>query len=204
MDMEKLLTRMSRDEINSLPLRHYEGPIEIVRTLPKWREVAAELKNESVIGFDTETRPTFKKGRINSPSLIQLAGERAVYLVQLAWLPFGAPIAELLADPAVVKTGVGINDDMAALGKLHSFEAAGCIDLGIMAKNNHIPNQGLRTLAASLFGWRISKGSQCSNWSNRNLSPRQIAYAATDAWVGRLIFLKLQELGMIPNSAGAA
>lgn len=197
MDREKLLTRISRDEINSLPLRHYEGPIEIVRTLPKWEAVKEELKNETVIGFDTETRPTFKKGRMNSPALIQLAGARAIYLIQLAWLPFSAHIAEILSSPAVIKAGVGISYDMAALAKLHHFTPAGCVDLGHVAQANNIPNQGLRTLAASLFGWRISKGSQCSNWSSRELSSRQIAYAATDAWIGRLIFLKLRELGMI-------
>lgn len=200
MDGDQLLTRVSRDEINSMPLRHYEGPIEIVRTLPKWEAVKEELKNENVLGFDTETRPTFKKGRINSPALIQIATSKTVYLVQLAWLPFSAHIAEILARPDIIKTGVGINDDMTALGKLHPFSPAGCVDLGLVAKTHNIPNQGLRTLAASLFGWRISKGSQCSNWSSRNLSSRQIAYAATDAWVGRLIYLKLQDLGIIPNA----
>lgn len=195
-----MLTRLSRDEINSLPLRHYEGCIQIVRTLSEWHKVEEELKNETVLGFDTETRPAFKKGRINSPAVIQLAAARAVYLVQLAWLPFNAHMAAILGNCAIIKTGVGINDDMAALGKIFPFTPNGCVDLGIVAKNNNIPNQGLRTLAASLFGWRISKGSQCSNWSCRNLSRRQIEYAATDAWIGRLIYLKLQDMGIITNA----
>ncbi len=103
----------------------------------------------------------------------------------------------MLADPKIIKTGVGIHDDMAALARIYPFMPQSCVDLGTVAKANNLPNQGLRTLAANLFGWRISKGSQCSNWSSRNLSPRQIAYAATDAWIGRLIYLKLAELGFV-------
>ena len=151
-----------------------------------------------MLGFDTETRPTFRKGKINAPSLIQLATERAVYLVQLAWLPFGPHLAEILADPNVIKAGVGIRDDMRELSRLHDFEPAGLVDLGNAARAHKLPSQGLRTLAANLFGWRISKGSQCSNWSLMELSQRQIAYAATDAWIGRLIFLRMREFGLIP------
>ena len=182
MERERLLRRPTREEINDMPLRHYDGPLHIVRNLSEWREAEKDLRSDCVLGFDTETRPTFRKGKLNSPSLVQLAGANAVYLVQLAWLPFGEPCAQLLADPKIIKTGVGIHDDMAALARIYPFMPQSCVDLGTVAKANNLPNQGLRTLAANLFGWRISKGSQCSNWSSRNLSPRQIAYAATDAW----------------------
>lgn len=200
MEMERLLRRPTREEINALPLTHYDGPLHIIRTLSEWRKAEKDLISTPVLGFDTETRPTFRKGKLNSPSLVQLAGANAVYLIQLAWLPFGEPCAQLLANPEIIKTGVGIHDDMAALARIYPFAPQGCVDLGTVAKAHNLPNQGLRTLAASLFGWRISKGSQCSNWSSRNLSPRQIAYAATDAWIGRLIYLKLAELGLIQNS----
>ena len=197
MERERLLRRPTREEINDMPLRHYDGPLHIVRNLSEWREAEKDFRSDCVLGFDTETRPTFRKGKLNSPSLVQLAGANAVYLVQLAWLPFGEPCAQLLADPKIIKTGVGIHDDMAALARIYPFMPQSCVDLGTVAKANNLPNQGLRTLAANLFGWRISKGSQCSNWSSRNLSPRQIAYAATDAWIGRLIYLKLAELGFV-------
>lgn len=198
MDLNMLRRRLSGDEINAMPLCHYQGPVHVIRVLEDWKQALPDLRADGVLGFDTETRPTFRKGKVNAPSLIQLATERAVYLVQLAWLPFGPHLAEILADPNIIKAGVGIRDDMRELSRLHDFEPAGLVDLGNAARAHKLSSQGLRTLAANLFGWRISKGSQCSNWSLMELSQRQIAYAATDAWIGRLIFLRMREYGLIP------
>lgn len=195
-DLEQLKRRPSREEINSMPLRGYNGDVKIVRSLTQWREAKEDLTGDGIIGFDTETRPTFRKGKINAPALIQMATAKAVYIVQLGWLPFGEPIADILADPKIIKVGVGIQDDMKSLANVYAFKPDGLVDLGELAENNNFQSHGLRTLAASLFGWRISKGSQCSNWSVRQLSERQIAYAATDAWIGRKIYLRLLELGV--------
>ena len=106
MNLESLRRRLSSDEINALPLCHYEGPIHLVRSLEDWEKALPDLQQEQVLGFDTETRPSFRKGRVNTPSLVQLATARAVYLVQLSWWPFGPELAGLLADPAVIKAGV--------------------------------------------------------------------------------------------------
>ncbi len=201
MNQEYLRRRLSSDEINALPLRHYEGPIHLVRTEAQWREALPRLREERIIGFDTETRPTFRKGRLNAPSLVQLATVNAVFLVQLAWLPFGEYLAELLADKRRLKVGVGIGDDMRELIKLHDFAPAGLVDLGQLARAHHMNSQGLRPLAAHLFGWRISKGPQCSNWGLMELSQRQIVYAATDAWVGRALYLRMEELGLTGEPA---
>ncbi len=196
MDLEQLRQKPDREAINALPQRYYEGPVHIIRTMKQWREAMKDLESDGILGFDTETRPTFRKGKLNAPALIQLASANAVYLVQLGWLPFGAHCAELLANPGIIKAGVGIGDDMHALTRVFSFQPAGTVELADIARNNGLGSHGLRTLAASLFGWRISKGSQCSNWSVRQLSPRQIAYAATDAWIGRMIYLRFRELGI--------
>lgn len=190
--------RPTREEINEMPLRYWDGEVKIIRNERQWEAAEAEMRADGILGFDTETRPTFRKGELNSPALIQLATARTVYLNQLGWQPFGARQAALLADPDIIKVGAGIGDDMRALAKVYPFEAAGVVDLAKIARDNAIPNQGLRTLAASLFGWRISKGPQCSNWSVRQLSERQIAYAATDAWIGRMIYIRFDELGLIP------
>ncbi|WP_165075283.1 MULTISPECIES: 3'-5' exonuclease [unclassified Desulfovibrio] len=200
MDLTELSRRPTSEEINAMPLRHYEGPVEVVRTPEAWERAEADMRADGILGFDTETRPTFRKGKLNAPSLIQIATAKTVYLVQLGWLPFGEACAKLLASPAIIKTGVSIGDDMLALARIHPFTPAGLVDLGQVARAHRLPNQGLRTLAASLFGWRISKGSQCSNWSLMDLSQRQIEYAATDAWIGRLIYLKLKELGLTDGS----
>ena len=205
MNLESLRRRLSSDEINALPLCHYEGPIHLVRSLEdneKQIEAACrDLAASPVLGFDTETRPSFRKGRVNTPSLVQLATARAVYLVQLSWWPFGPELAGLLADPAVIKAGVAIGDDMRELARLYPFKPAGMVDLGIVARAHQLTTQGLRTLAANLFGQRISKGPQCSNWSVMELSKRQVIYAATDAWIGRAIYLRMRELGMTGEAA---
>lgn len=195
-NLDLLRKRLSREEINALPLASWDGEVRIIRNFSQWKAAELQMRADGILGFDTETRPTFRKGKLNAPALIQIATADTVYLTQLGWVPFGAIQAALLADPAIVKVGVGIGDDMRALANIHPFEAAGTIDLGDLARAHNLPNHGLRSLAASLFGWRISKGSQCSNWSLRQLSSRQIAYAATDAWIGRMIYMRLTELGL--------
>ncbi|MCR5814810.1 MAG: 3'-5' exonuclease domain-containing protein 2 [Desulfovibrio sp.] len=192
--LQNLRRRLTSDEINALPLFHYDGPVHLIRDLPAWQSALDDLRSAEVLGFDTETRPTFRKGKTNAPSLVQLATGNAVYLVQLSWLPFGPHLAELLGDSSVIKAGVGIRYDMQSLAKLFTFTPAGLVDLGSVARLNKLSSQGLRTLAAAFFGLRISKGSQCSNWSLQELSSRQIVYAATDAWISRLIYLKMKEL----------
>ena len=153
-----------------------------------------------------ETVATYARARGAQVDVIPTSGGRAVpyegeadavYLVQLGWLPFGDYLADLLADGRYLKVGVGIGDDMRELGKIHPFTPAGHVDLGQMARQNRMCSQGLRSLTAHLFGWRISKGPQCSNWGLPELTQRQILYAATDAWVGRAIFLKMCELGLV-------
>lgn len=201
MPEEQLRHRLTSVEINALPLRCYDGEVKLVRAMPQWEAALPDLVSARIVGFDTETRPTFRKGKLNAPALIQLASANIVYLVQLGNLPFGKHVADLLANPDIIKVGVGIKEDMQALGKIYPFEPAGLVDLGQVARDNGMPSHGLRTLAASLFGWRISKGSQCSNWSARTLSPRQVAYAATDAWIGRMIYLRLKDLGMVEQAS---
>lgn len=195
---ELLGTRLTREQINVMPLRSWTGQVKIVRDLNQWRHAEEAMRADGLLGFDTETRPTFRKGKLNAPALIQLATAKTVYLVQLRWLPFGALQSGILADPSILKVGVGIGEDMRSLAAIYPFEADGIVDLAKLAKKYNIPHQGLRTLAAGLFGWRISKGPQCSNWSVRQLSPRQITYAATDAWIGRKIYSRFVELGLTP------
>lgn len=201
MDLPDLRHRPSGEEINAMPLARYEGRVELIRDPRELEAALPLLRAEKILGFDTETRPSFRKGAQNSPSLIQLATADAVFLIQLTWLPFNGEMASILADPGIVKAGAAIGDDMRELEKLHPFTPAGLADLGRLAKTAGIPSQGLRTLAANLFGIRISKGPQCSNWSNRELSHRQVAYAATDAWISRSIYLKMRELGVLPEGA---
>jgi ribonuclease D len=191
--------KLRSEEINALPMVRYEGEVRLVRSEAELEEALDLLAREELLGFDTETRPSFRKGRVNQPSLIQLAASDRIFLMQLAFVPFGAGLASLLSNEKVIKVGVGILDDMRVLGKLYPFEGAGTVDLGDLARSLKLPTQGLRNMAANLMGWRISKGPRCSNWSLSDLSPRQIAYAATDAWIGRELYLKMRDVGLLPQ-----
>jgi len=195
--LEYYRRKLQSDEINALPMVRYEGEVRLVRSREELADTLDLLAREELLGFDTETRPSFRKGRVNQPSLIQLAAPDRIFLVQLAFVPFGEGLAALLENEKIIKVGVGIEDDMRELGRLHPFERAGVVDLGDVARSLKLPTQGLRNMAANLLGWRISKGSRCSNWSLPDLSPRQIAYAATDAWVGRELYLKMRAVGLL-------
>jgi len=191
--------KLRSEEINALPMVRYEGEVRLVRSEGELEEALDLLAREELLGFDTETRPSFRKGRVNQPALIQLAASDRIFLLQLAFVPFGAGLASLLSNGKILKVGVGIWDDLRELGKLYPFEGAGAVDLGDLARSLKLPTQGLRSMAANLMGWRISKGPRCSNWSLSDLSPRQIAYAATDAWIGRELYLKMREVGLLPQ-----
>jgi ribonuclease D len=189
--------RMTKDEINSLPIKGYEGKIVVVKTGDELGKALDALKHETILGFDTETRPNFKKGQNNLPSLIQLAAEETVYIFQLQHIGFPVKLRKVLADKTIIKTGVAIDQDLLQLQRLGPFSEGGFFGLARIAKNAGIKNHGLRGLAAVLLNFRISKGAQRSNWGSETLSNKQIKYAATDAWVGREIFLRLKEMGVI-------
>jgi len=189
----------SRQEINLLPLKRYEGPVEVIRDDGRLRAAMAGLQGERVLGFDIEVRPTFKSGDHFPPALVQLAGARSVYLVQLREVRDLGPLSGLFADPEVAKAGVAVSGDVAKLHEVMRFVPAGFVELGKMAARVGIQASGVRTLAAQLLGLRVSKGAQCSNWERAELTPAQVRYAATDAWVCREIFLGLEALLPMPG-----
>ena len=198
MVLEQYRRKLSKEEINALPIRRYEGEVRLVRSEEELESALELLRGESVLGFDTETKPSFRKGKVNAPALIQLAAAEVVYLVQLLWVPMSAGLAELLASPHILKVGVSIHDDMRELQKKCPFTPGGVVDLGDVARAHRLETQGLRNLAANFFHCRISKGPQCSNWGLPVLAERQVIYAATDAWIGREVYLRMHELGLVP------
>ena len=181
-------TSITKEEVNQLPLFRYEGTIHLVRTQEELKKALLRIQQEEYLGFDTETRPCFQKGSTYPPSLIQIACSDCVYLITLGTIPFCRQLAQLFGDDSIIKAGVAIGDDIKILNRLYPFVAKGMIDLTAIARRHGLATQGLRTLAANFLGIRVSKGAQCSNWQQKNLSPQQITYAATDAWVSRRIF----------------
>lgn len=178
-------------------MRKYEGPIHVIQTPADARDAAETLSSETLLGFDTETRSAFRVGESYSPSLLQLAGAKEVFLFQIELTGLIPELCAILSDSNILKSGVAIRDDVKELRKLVAFEPAGFVDLGDYAKRAKIKNLGLRGLGALMLGFRISKGEQVSNWAKRELTPSQIAYAATDAWVGREIYLQMDRRGLM-------
>ena len=186
--------RMTREQINAHPIRKYQGRIHLIRTSEEIEPAVQQLEKEAVLGFDTETRPTFRVGQSYPPAVLQLAGEHAAYIFQLQHCRLSEALCRLLANPRIVKAGVAWNRDVQELRKLASFTPAGFVDVGELAQQAGCPNPGLRGLAPLLLGFRVSKHAQTSNWAKATLTPAQIEYAATDAWVGRELYQKLQLL----------
>lgn len=195
------LVALSKAEINALPLYAYEGPITLVTTPQEEAEALHKLHDIPVIGFDTETKPSFKKGTFYNPSLIQIATHEEVFLFHLKALPLSRELIAIFETPKVIKAGVAISDDMRTLGKLSPFSPKGLRDLSLAAKHHNIAHQGLRSLAALLLGVRISKNEQCSNWGRQSLTDKQIRYAATDAWISLALYLRMNELSLSIHDA---
>jgi ribonuclease D len=184
--------RMTAEEISRCPVKTYEGPVHLIRTSEDLEFAVLKLAGEKLLGFDTEKRPSFKKGEKYLPSLVQLASEKDVFVIQISHIKLITPLADIFENPDVIKTGVAIDYDIRELIKCFKFKPAGFIDLEKMARQIGFNNFGLRGMAAAVLGFSISKKYQTSNWSVERLTQNQILYAATDAWVGREIYKKLK------------
>ena len=180
--------KLSKNEINALPLIQYEGDIEILTSKDNIQAAINDLKNYDLIGFDTETKPTFVKGPLNPPSIMQLACDDKVYIFQFDNDEIFKQLFLILSNKNITKCGVSVDRDLIELMYLSPFDPISFVDLGNVARENEIPHHGLRGLVAMFFKHRISKGSQTSDWSKIRLSDSQISYAATDAWVSLELF----------------
>lgn len=188
---------ISKEQVNELPLRRYEGKIVVVSNAEQLALALEELKKASVIGFDTESKPTFFKGQYNPVAMIQMAIPGKVFLIRVSLTGFTAGLQELFSNQKVVKAGISIRDDMKDLQRLAPFSPASVVDLNDIAAQIGVVNIGVRSLSGIFLGIRISKGQQTSNWEKETLTEAQMAYAATDAWVCLEIYRTLDEKGYI-------
>lgn len=188
---------ITKAEINELPMKAYDGPIHLINTEAEADAAAGALLKESLLGFDTETRPAFRKGESYDPSLLQLAAENDVYLFQIQQCGLTPNLVKVLSSPDIIKAGVALERDVDELQAFEPFSADGFVELAVPAKKAEIKNLGLRGMTALLFGFRISKKEQVSNWARKELTGSQQTYAATDAWLGRKIYLAFQQQGLV-------
>jgi len=186
------------EEINTLPLKTFEGKTAVISEPEQLARAIREIEKHPVVGFDTETRPSFKRGQIYQVALLQLAIPGKAFLVRLNHIGVTSDVARLFENEDIVKTGVGIRDDLKAMQKLHPFTPAGCVDLSTIAKQMGLQVESVKKLTALLLGFRISKSAQTSNWEASTLTQKQIEYAATDAWVCLELYEK-----MMNSPAGA-
>ena len=189
-------TTIAKADVNALPLARYEGPVTVVSRQRDIADAVDYLRHETLMGFDTESRPSFRRGDNHPVALLQLAGVEHVYLFQLHLLDDLDPLYALMADPQIRKAGVAIRDDIRKLQELAPLAPANFVEVSDMSRRLEVSNTGLRNLSAIFLGFRVSKGAQVSNWARADLSQQQIAYAATDAWISRMLYLKFASMGL--------
>jgi ribonuclease D len=188
MNNTRFKAKITRAEIEGLPVKKFAGEIFFIDSLIALHKFLPELNNETILGFDTETRPAFKRGTFNHVSLMQLSTSERAFLFRLNMIGLPDELCSVLSNPNIYKAGVAIHDDLGGLKRLKKFVPEGFIDLQEYVKEFGIEDNSLKKLAANILGIRISKRQQTSNWENNSLSQAQIEYAATDAWVCHEIF----------------
>jgi ribonuclease D len=187
----RFLENITRENIKELDLKWFEGEIVVVDNFRTFRRIMPRIINSEVLGFDTETRPSFKKGRKNKVSLIQLANSEIACLFRINRIGIPDELVTLLSDPGVIKAGVAIHDDIRFLKSVRKFTPEGFVDLQGFVKEYGIQSSGLKKLAAIILGFRISKRQQVTDWEAMQLSGAQQVYAATDAWICHEIYKEL-------------
>jgi ribonuclease D len=189
---------ISKEEVNELPLGQFEGDIFMIDHPDLVEEAVDFLEDQRIIGFDTETKPSFKKGQFNHVSLLQLSTTEQAFLFRLNKIGFPESLRNLLEKENLVKIGAAVHDDLKGLGKLtDSFYPQSFFDLNDELKKVGFQNVGVRNLSGMVLKIRISKSEQVSNWESEVLTEKQQRYAATDAWACLKIFNVLREEGFL-------
>ncbi|MFR9603847.1 MAG: 3'-5' exonuclease [Rikenellaceae bacterium] len=188
------LQKISNEETSKLPAINFKGPIVIVDQEEQIEAACQDLARHTIIGFDTETRPSFKAGVTYKVALLQLSTPDCCYLFRLNRIPLARPIIKILESEEIKKLGADVLGDLRSLKVLRHFKERGFIDLQSIVAQWGIGEKSLRKMSALLLGYRISKAQRLSNWEAQSFTPQQKIYAATDAWVCIEIYNRLQTL----------
>ena len=186
-------SEITKEELSALSAARFDGKIHVIERQGVAEAIAEQLKSYSVLGFDTETRPSFAKGRKNHVALLQLATASEAFLFRLCKMDIPKNLLSLLTDPNILKIGAAIKNDIDTLKRSVKLKPSGFIDLQEMVKQFEIKNFSLSKMAGIVLGVRVSKAQQLSNWENKTLTPAQQRYAATDAWMCYMIYEKLKQ-----------
>jgi len=190
--MKLYQSEITHEEVAALDLIQYEGPITLIQTEEEFQEAIEAISAHKILGFDTETRPSFKKGTSYPTSLIQLSASDQAWLIRVSRIGYPVELLKLLSDPEVMKVGTGLNDDIRRMRCDFQFEPGGFLDLQSYVEAFQIWEKGLKKLSSIILGHRISKSQQVSNWDADILTEAQLRYAATDAWICLEIYYELR------------
>ena len=185
------VANISNDDVAALEAVHFDGRIEVIETIDALVKACKALSKERLIGFDTETRPSFKAGVANKIALLQLSTKECCYLIRLNKLPLIREVIAILSSNEIKKVGADVRNDINGLNKLRHFTANGFIDLQSEVGKYGIEDKSLRKISGIVLGKKVSKAQRLSNWEAKQLTPQQQMYAATDAWVCIEIYNKL-------------
>lgn len=184
-------SRLEKEFINALPALAFTGRIVEVTDRETADNVVEHLLSQKILGFDTESRPSFRKGISYPVSLVQLATEDTAWLFRIRFTGLTRGLLKLFCNEHVKKLGIGVHDDIARLKDLQDFKPAGFVDLSDIARDKGIIQVGARPLTARYLHHRLVKSSQRSNWAAEQLTNKQRNYAATDAWVCLKLYPRL-------------
>jgi len=193
--MPKIIyNKYEKERISGLPVEEFKGRIVVILTPGETERAVRYLLSQKILGFDTETRPSFKKGHQHKVSLLQVSTEDTCFLFRLNHTGLTDALIDLLEDTTVTKVGLSWHDDLYSLHKLGDFNPGLFIDIQEHVREIGIEDMSLQKLYANLFGKKISKRQQLSNWENDMLNDRQKHYAATDAWACIQLYKELVRL----------
>jgi len=190
-------SNISKEEINRLDLFQFEGNIQLVENEKHFDAVFDKIHQHNIVGFDTETKPSFQKGEKNMVSLVQIAIPDHVYLLRIHKTGLKDQILSFLENENILKVGVAIRNDAKELQQINRFKPAGFLELPDFTSKIGIEAKGLRGLAAIILNARISKAAKITNWEAERLTEKQLYYAATDAWVCLQMYQRLMDLGIL-------
>ena len=185
-------------KIATLPRVVFEGRIEVILTESEAAKAVNYLLSQSILGVDTETRPSVTRGRTHQVALLQVSAHDVCFLFRLNQLGMSPSVKRLLEDKTVPKIGLSLRDDLHSLRALGEFETGNLIDLQDHVKEIGVKDMSLQKLYANFFGQKISKRERLSNWEADILQDKQKTYAATDAWACIMLYeelLRLEQTG---------
>lgn len=192
--MKILYNKFDKKRIADLPRVLFEGRIFVIQTEAEADKAVDYLAAAPLLGFDTETRPSFKKGMMNKVSLLQISTEDTCFLFRLTHMGIPSSVVALLQDERVPKVGLSLHDDFVSLHRRTEFKPGGFLELQEYVKEFGIADLSLQKIYANIFGQKIAKGQRLTNWDADVLTEGQKLYAATDAWACIRIYRELEEL----------